>query len=157
MKTRSRRVVVLSGVVPALAAAVLSLYRPPFLTDLEYSVYDVLVRSVPARPPDDRVVIVDVDERSLASIGQWPWRRDIVGELVESLREAGASTIALDIVFAEPDRYEGAAVTPDVSLADALRPGRVVLGYALTFDRGSHRTRCVRPASARPRDRSPGR
>ncbi len=123
--------------MPALATAMFSLSRPEFVADLEYAVYDVLVRSAPARRPDERIVIVDVDERSLASIGQWPWRRDVVGDLVARLRERGASAIALDIVFAEPDRYEGTTVAPDVSLANALRPGRVVLGYALTFDRAS--------------------
>jgi adenylate cyclase len=144
MKMRSRRLVVLSGLVPTLAIAMLSLRRPSFLADLEYSVYDVLVRSAPARPPDARIVIVDVDEHSLSAIGQWPWRRDVVGDLVAKLRGLGASTIALDIVFAEPDRYEGTAVTPDISLANALRPGRVVLGYALTFDRVSPRSNaCV--------------
>jgi CHASE2 domain-containing sensor protein len=144
MKTRSRRLVVLSGLVPTLAIAALSLFRPSFLADLEYSVYDVLVRSAPARPPDERIVIVDVDERSLSSIGQWPWRRDVVGDLLVRLRELGASAIALDIVFAESDRYEGADVAPDILLANALRPGRVVLGYALTFDPVSRRQQtCV--------------
>jgi adenylate cyclase len=42
--------------------------------------------------------------------------------------------VALDIVFAEPDRYDGTGVSPDAALADTLRTGRVVLGYAFTFD-----------------------
>jgi adenylate cyclase len=118
-------------------------------------VYDSLVRFVQAQPPGDRVVIVDVDERSLAAIGQWPWRRDLIGQLIRRLREEGASIIALDIIFAEPDRdgrlpssdkyWKGKARrTTDDELAGALREGGVVLGYALTFDEaGATPNRCV--------------
>ena len=132
--TRRRLLVPLAGLLPTIVVAVLSVYRPPFLTSLEYSVYDTLVRAAPTQPPDSRVVIVDVDERSLSAIGQWPWRRDIIGELITRLRNLGASTVALDIVFAESDRYEGTGGSPDAALADTLRTGRVVLGYALIFD-----------------------
>src|SRR5262249_40473352 len=122
------------GLAPCVAVAVLSLYRPSFLSDLENWVYDLLVRSAQLRPPDNRVVIVDIDERSLSAVGQWPWRRDIVADLVTRLRDLGASTVALDIVFAESDRYQATAISTDAVLADTLRAGRVVLGYALTFD-----------------------
>ena len=123
----------------------LSLYRPAVFAGLEYGVYDRLLRSLPSRPPSDRIVIVDVDERSLASVGQWPWRRDVIGKLVDQLRELGAAAVALDIVFAEPDRFEGNGITPDAALAKSLRGGRVVLGYAMTFDGAHHSSRtCVR-------------
>ena len=95
-----------------------------------------MLRAAQLRPPDSRIVIVDVDERSLSAIGQWPWRRDVVGALITRLRDLGASIVALDIIFAESDRYEGAGpgASTDAALADTLRAGGVVLGYALTFD-----------------------
>ena len=143
-RSRSRRLILLCGLLPTLAVAVLSLYRPSMLIGLEFDVYDRLVRTVPARPLSDRIVIIDVDERSLATIGQWPWRRDVVGKLVSSLRDLGAAAVALDIVFAEPDRFEGGSVTPDDAFAEVLRGGRVVLGYAMTFDGSHHMARtCV--------------
>jgi adenylate cyclase len=143
-RTRPRRLIMLCGLVPTLTVAILSLYRPPVFSSLEYSVYDRLLRSLPARPPSNRIVIIDVDERSLASVGQWPWRRDVIGQLVERLREFGAAVVALDIVFAEPDRFEGKGVTPDAALATSLRGGRVALGYAMTFDGAHHASRtCV--------------
>jgi CHASE2 domain-containing sensor protein len=144
-RTRPRRLILLCGLVPTLVVAVLSLYRPAFLVGFEYGVYDRLVRSVPARQPSDRIAIIDVDERSLATVGQWPWRRDVLGRLIARLRESGAAAVALDIVFAEPDRFEIKGVTPDAALAESLRGGRVVLGYAMTFD-GAHRASrtCVR-------------
>jgi HD-GYP domain-containing protein (c-di-GMP phosphodiesterase class II) len=96
-----------------------------------------------------------VDERSLSAIGQWPWRRDLIGDLIARLREMGAATIALDMVFAEPDRYgdpgdsdqrptPGARITSDEALAATLREGRVVIGYAMRFDDvQSERSACV--------------
>ena len=102
--------------------------------------YDTLVRSVDTRPPSDGVVIVDIDEASLSTVGQWPWPRDVMGHLIAGLRRMGAATVALDIIFAETDRFglvgdrKAAPVTPDDLLARTLRDGRVILGYGLTFD-----------------------
>lgn len=134
------------GLLPTVAVAVLSLYRPAVLASLDYSVYDTLVRTIPARVPSNRIVIVDVDERSLAAVGQWPWRRDVIGQLIERLHEGGASVVALDVVFAERDRFEVAGgQAPDDLLAQTLRRGGVVLGYAMTFDGAHHGARtCVR-------------
>jgi len=143
---RARRLVLLCGLAPLVLTAGLALSRPAFLTRLDNTVYDILVRRVGTKRPAGRVVIVDVDERSLSELGQWPWRRDLIGELVARLRDLGASVVALDVVFAEPDRYErstasgevrsnaGVPSGPDKAFADALGGGRVVLGYALTFD-----------------------
>jgi adenylate cyclase len=124
----------MSGLAPTFLVVAHSLYRPSFLTNLEYGVYDVLVRAQGARPPSGRIVIVDADERSLSAIGQWPWRRDVVGQLVARLRDLGASAVALDIILAESDRNEGSgAGSTDAALAETLRAGRIVLGYAMTF------------------------
>ena len=140
-----RRLVFLCGAVPVLAVAVLGIFRPAFLARLDDSVYDILLRSTRLKGPSQDVVIVDVDDRSLSTIGQWPWRRDVVGRLITRLQSAGASAIALDIIFAESDRdgqprdAEGRATrhmatTPDAALAGTLRDGRVILGYGLTFE-----------------------
>lgn len=109
------------------------------LARVEHTVYDILVRSAPPHPRGTGVVIVDVDERSLATVGQWPWGRDQVGDLITRLRDLGAATIALDIVFAESDRAKA-----DDVLAARLREGNVVLGYAMRFDAGADaRDTCV--------------
>ena len=50
------------------------------------------------------VRIVDIDEASLARLGQWPWPRSRMAELLERLTAAGASVVAFDMLFAEPDR-----------------------------------------------------
>ena len=146
-RAESRRFVLLCGLAPAIITVALVVFRPDFVAHADYGAYDRLLRSIPVRPPDGRVAIVDVDDASLSRIGQWPWRRDRVAELVARLRDLGAAMIALDVVFAEPDRSDAAArrSSPgDEALARALVDGRVVLGYAFTFGGpGSGRRDCV--------------
>ncbi len=132
----------LCGVGAVLVTVVLAVFPPALFGRLDSAAYDILIRATRTRPPSGRVVIVDVDERSLSSIGQWPWRRDLIGDMIVHLRDMGAAVVALDMVFAEPDRYgdpdqgpkAGARATSDDALAARLRGGRVVLGHAMRFD-----------------------
>ena len=157
MTPRYRRILLLCGVLPTLAAAVLSLTRPAAFANLEYAVYDRLVRWTPTRQPSGKVVIVDVDEKSLTSIGQWPWRRDVISRLIDSLRDRGASAVALDIMFPESDRYDGTGRSPDAVLSDTLRKGRAILGYGLLFDpTGEAPKPCVQHALSLPIIRGAG-
>ncbi|NUO77910.1 MAG: CHASE2 domain-containing protein [Lysobacter sp.] len=76
-------------------------------------------------PPDDDVIVVAVDDQSLSELGQWPWPRDLHAQLLDRLGQAGVRGVALDLVFAEPDR---SGASHDRLLADALRRnGRVAL------------------------------
>src|SRR5882757_9605114 len=100
-----RRLIFLCGLIPVLITSALALYRPTFLARLDDGVYDTLMRAARPNPPGNGVVIVDVDEKSLSTIGQWPWRRDVIARLIARLRAAGASIVALDIIFPETDRY----------------------------------------------------
>jgi adenylate cyclase len=156
-----RRRIFLSGLVPTVICAALALHPPALLTRVDFGVYDTLLRFAGTDLPAGRIVIVDVDERSLSTIGQWPWRRDLVGGLIDRLRAMDARTIALDIMFSEPDRGDGTAATaglerqpdgagrtlpaaPDAALAETLRAGRVVVGYAFTFGEAANGSRrCV--------------
>ena len=65
-----------------------------------FQVIDPRVKT--ARP----VRIVNIDEKSLAKFGQWPWPRTVVADLVTNLTRLGAVVIAFDIMFAEPDRLQ---------------------------------------------------
>jgi adenylate cyclase len=140
-----RRLVLVIGAVPVALTAVLALYRPPLFVRLDTAAYDVVTRAAGTRPPDSRVAIVDVDERSLASVGQWPWRRDVMGRLITALRAGGVSVIAVDVIFAEPDRRDRGDAAPaespdapsDLALAAVLHDTVAVLGYGLSFDRGA--------------------
>src|SRR5882672_4992554 len=91
--------------------------------------------------------IADLDEKSLAKLGQWPWPRTRIADLVTNLTRLGAVVIAFDIVFAESDRLNPdvaadtirnldeetraklrALPSNDQLFADAIRRSRVVMG-----------------------------
>ncbi len=95
-----------------------------WLVNLNYLVYDHSLRVV-QRPPSTDIVIVAIDERSLAQLGQWPWSRALHARLIERLSRAGVKAVALDLILAEPDRIDPAG---DAELARVLEEsGRVVL------------------------------
>jgi adenylate cyclase len=129
----------------------LRIWDPWPLEELRLRTFDtyqiIAPRVITTRP----AVIIDIDEDSLSSYGQWPWPRTRVAELVTRLTELGALAIAFDIIFAEPDRLSPAAFvrtvvnldddtrlklgrlpSNDQVLADAMRQSRVVLGQSGT-------------------------
>ena len=86
-------------------------------------------RTVPADLP---LRIVDIDEASLAAIGQWPWSRRDMARIADRLNELGAVAIAFDILFPEPDRLSPSSIADsgadyDALFADALAGGPTVL------------------------------
>lgn len=76
-------------------------------------------------PGSDRIVIVAIDDASLAALGRWPWRREIHARLIERIGQAGPAAVGLDVLFSEPDAQHP---EDDRRLAAALRSsGKVVL------------------------------
>jgi adenylate cyclase len=77
-----------------------------FIERLEYLVYDqrLSIMPKPTKSSDNKIVIVDLDERSLQAEGQYPWNRIKVGQLTEKLRDYGVLVVGFDITFPEPDR-----------------------------------------------------
>ena len=72
---------------------------------LDSLAYDLRLKaSLGPQQVDPRVVIVDIDEKSLREEGHWPWPRDRIALLVQDLFSAGASVVAFDVVFAEAER-----------------------------------------------------
>jgi adenylate cyclase len=131
-----------------LAAFLLHLLDPSPLRALRNGTFDQYQRWRPLVDRDVGVRIVDIDEQSLARLGQWPWPRTRIAELVDRLQHAGAAAIVFDVLFAEPDRTspqrllesgtlpaEAAASLArlpdhDQLLAQRIAAGRVVLGFA---------------------------
>jgi adenylate cyclase len=87
-----------------ILAVVLRFHDPVLLQEFRYRIFDNYQRLSPRIYTDLPVLVVDIDDQTLESHGQWPWSRTVVAELVARLINAGAAVIALDIVFAEPDR-----------------------------------------------------
>lgn len=103
-RSGSRPFHLLAGTLLVLDLAGLYIAHPAFLQFLDFKLYDLLLRRQPAKPTAERVVIVDLDERSLAAYGQWPWPRYRLALLLERIRQQGALSVGLDILLAEPDR-----------------------------------------------------
>ena len=85
-----------AGVLAALVATALAALSPSVFAFLDLKIYDALL---PKRPAPSRVAIVAVDDRSLAEIGQWPWSRQVLAQLVDGVRQLGASVVAIDILL----------------------------------------------------------
>ena len=155
--SRRQGVVVLYGFIVTLLFSLTTIYRPSFLSLVGLKVYDSMVRSLPKSGPGSQPVIVDLDEKSLAQFGQWPWPRYRVALLLDKLQLLGAKSVGLDIIFAEADRtslhilqqemerdlhvkLSLAGLPPalqnnDLALADVLKKGPFVLGYKFSFEK----------------------
>ena len=120
-------------------------YDPAITSTLRGAGFDTLQAIWPRSPlPAQPIRVVDIDEISLKAIGQWPWPRDELAKLVTKLTELGASAIAFDIIFAEPDRLSPSRINNDktqrdndVLLADAIKNGPVVTAFASTSGQAS--------------------
>lgn len=78
-------------------------------------------------PPDIPVRILDIDEVSLAEVGQWPWSRRTMAEVADRLTELGAAAVVFDLLFVEPDRLDSDA---DATFAAALKRGPSILAMS---------------------------
>src|SRR3954454_9164011 len=130
-----------------IAIAVLRIADPPALEEIRARTFDSFQVIDPRVKTVKPVVIVDIDDKSLAKIGQWPWSRTVMADLVSNLTRLGAVVIAFDVIFAEADRLNPdvaadsfrnldeetraklrALPSNDQLFADAMRRSRVVLG-----------------------------
>jgi adenylate cyclase len=132
------------------------------LQRLDDIIYDARLRATMPRALDERIVIVDIDEKSLAEVGHWPWGRNRMADLVQELFERqNAALLGFDVVFAEADESSGltrlrqlaqaelrdqpgfaeklgqleAALDYDALFAKAIEKRPVVLGYYFTSER----------------------
>ncbi len=112
----------LAILVLALAVG-LRVADPEPIARLRLSIFDTYQRLAPRTPdPAAGVRVVDIDEASLARIGQWPWPRDRLAELVDRIRSRGARTVSIDLVLAEPDRVSAEALARAFAGEPALAP-----------------------------------
>ncbi len=130
-----------------IGLAVLRVADPASIEEFRVRTFDTFQVIDPRVKAARPVRIINIDEKSLAKFGQWPWPRTRVADLVSNLTRLGAVAIGFDIMFAEPDRLNPAAAADtlrnldeetrsklralpsnDEILADAMRQSRVVLG-----------------------------
>jgi len=167
--------------VTAAACGVLLLPLPllhRFFGSLDCRMHDLMFLARGPQPDTGQVAIVDIDAASLAELGQWPWPRSTLAELVQRLSAQQPKVIGFDIVFADPDRTSlklaaariteltGAPVAlpegtadNDLILAKALGEADAVLGYyfELESDADAAAPTAASAANARPAGVQPTR
>ena len=90
-------------------------YQIPFIDRFENIVYDARLRLTMANGVDPRIVIIDIDEKSLAVEGRWPWRRDKIGTMLDQLFDYyKVGIVGFDVVFAEKDESSGLGTLRDL-------------------------------------------
>jgi len=101
---------IIAGLLLTLAALFYAagLLPLPLLDSLELWSYDHRLTTSMPKTVDDRIVIVDIDEKSLAEVGRWPWSRNVVAQMLDQLFEQyQVAVVGFDVVFAEPDTSSG--------------------------------------------------
>ncbi|MBL8512598.1 MAG: CHASE2 domain-containing protein [Betaproteobacteria bacterium] len=136
----------------AIVLVVGAIFGPPGLTSLlSNAVFDGYQKVFPRARNASPAVIVEIDEKSLAALGQWPWPRTRVAALIERIESHQPAAIGIDLLFPEPDSFsparlaEALPVMPtemaaaletlpsnDALLAGAMKKSKVVLGVAGT-------------------------
>ncbi len=139
----------LSGVIG------LRFYDPTALQMLRARTFDIFQQIQPRQQTPGMVTIVDVDEDSLQKLGQWPWPRTMIADILSRLTDMEALAVGFDVVFAEPDRMSPQSLlaelpslpteveqqlqnlpSHDTVFANAVRSSRVVLGQTgMPYDR----------------------
>lgn len=156
--------------------------RLEVLNRLDDIIYDARLRATMPKTLDERVVIVDIDEKSLAEVGRWPWGRNRLAQLIDELYDKQhVAIVGFDVVFAEPDESSGlkrlrqlaqnelrdsslgdklqglqSQLDYDALFAKSLTSRPVVLGYYFTSDRQG-RTTGVLPSPVMKREDLKGR
>ena len=165
MKQHLARYILGVGLLLVLLGHAAHFYHIGLIDRLDAIFYDTKLRLTMPRTVDERIVIIDIDEKSLAEQGRWPWGRDRLALLMDKLFvRHGARLVGFDVVFAEPDASSGIKaldglaggelrgnaaflsalreIRPqldyDARFAAALKNRRVILGYYLSNIEGGH-------------------
>lgn len=138
-----RRVSIVIGIVVALIVAALftSPWTSKFISRLEFTALDTMFNRRRPIVESPEIIHIDIDDNSILTLGDYPWRRIYHAQLVRGLSHLGAKTIAFDIEFKNPSRYDYNDETgtfvyqdkfgDDLALASAIdQAGNVILAYS---------------------------
>ena len=145
--TRRLGIARLLGLGLLIVFAGLRVWDPPPVEELRVRTFDLFQLIDPRHKTVRPVTIVDIDDKSLAKFGQWPWPRTRIADMIVNLTNAGAVAIGFDVVFSEPDRLNPDLVASqmrylddatrarlrelpsnDQVLAEAIKRSHVILG-----------------------------
>jgi len=158
-------------------------YEVGFIHQLDNIIYDARLKLTMPRRGDPRIVILDIDEKSLGEIGRWPWSRNVMARLMDKLFDKyGVAVVGFDVVWAERDTSSGMEVLDalakrelkdasafqsayqqlrggldyDGMFAASIKSRPVVLGYYFNGDENSARVNAI-PAPVLPKGTFTGR
>lgn len=140
VKKQRKRELLICLIVSILVSIV---YGCGLLDGLEWQMYDMNFWLRGELMPDKRIVIVAMDEQSMKEIGRWPWSRSFHAELIDKLYHAGARTIGMDILFAEPDIRNP---LEDMKLIEVTKSCGDVI-YLVTWDSIGGKLKWIEPFS----------
>jgi adenylate cyclase len=119
----------LLGLVLVALLALIRLGDPLPVAAIRDMGFDFYQRVLPRAGADSPVRVIDIDDASLARLGQWPWPRTMLATLTDRLTELGAAAIGYDVLFPEPDRL---GADNDTAFAAALGKSNTVLGFSVS-------------------------
>ena len=96
------------GTLVAVVFIYLSFMNFPFFESLEKVIYEIEMRlDTPRNPGESKVAIVNIDDESISELGQWPWPRHIIADMITILKNNGAKLIGLDMVLTQKEQNPG--------------------------------------------------
>ncbi|MCG8380510.1 MAG: adenylate/guanylate cyclase domain-containing protein [Proteobacteria bacterium] len=138
------------GLVVAGLCISIYIFFPSHFKVFDNKLRDLLFINRGTIEPTGNVVIIDIDERSLKEIGQFPWKRSDVAKMINNLSEAGVTAIGFDIMFSEPDKSSPHRVLSELGIVDIVPKDKhinydellasavantpTILGYTFDFD-----------------------
>ena len=161
------KTIISTAIILLFISLPLGKFNLPLLNQIENFTYDTRLKYTAPYTVDSNVVILDIDEKSLAELGQWPWKRNVMADLVDKLFEHyKVNNLGFDIIFAEPDNdtsfellnslakgplksdeaflKEYKAIIPklnhDKIFADSLEGRKTILGFAFYNEQNTNNT-----------------
>jgi len=140
------RVLILLFLFISVLSSTAYLFLPAHFQSLDSRVRDFYFKFRGPQKTSDSIVIIDIDEKSIKELGQWPWERSKIATLLENLQNAGVAIIGLDIIFSEADRSSprqmaqkwnlNAKALPDYDevFSQSIAKTPTILGYIFDFD-----------------------
>jgi len=183
MKQHIVRIAIGLAIMLFFAGHAARFYNVGFITQLDHIMYDARMRLTMPNTVDPRVVILDIDEKSLQQVGRWPWPRDVMARLIDELFDKyHVALVGFDVVFAEADYSSGiraldrlaqhqlkdvprfqelyTRMRPELDndelFAQAMKGRPVVLGYYFNSEEDARRTGAI-PAPVLPKGTFAGR
>lgn len=149
-----RSMVALTATLVLALMTGLRVINPDFLNAVRELTFDSYQRFKPRDHVPTPVRVIDIDEASIADVGQWPWPRTKLAEMVDTLTQMGAAAIVFDVVFSEADRTSPHQILKDLPagtpedivtslraipdndqrFAEAIGQSPVVLGFAVSTE-----------------------